>query len=52
VAALLTHGNDQPDRADAEHALLELVHDGRAQRNALGDDALWTAAQRTDQSPG
>jgi protein-disulfide isomerase-like protein with CxxC motif len=47
VAALLTHGNDQPDRADAEDALLELVHDGRAQRNALGDDALWTAAQQT-----
>jgi len=51
VAALLTHGNDQPDRADAEDALLELVHDGRAQRDALGDDALWTAAQRTAHEP-
>ena len=51
VAALLTHGNDQPDRADAEDALLELVHDGRAQRSALGDDALWTAAQRTGHQP-
>ncbi|HET9103079.1 MAG TPA: DsbA family protein [Solirubrobacteraceae bacterium] len=43
VAALLTHGNDAPDRAAAEAALIELVADGRATRLALGDDALWLA---------
>ena len=42
VAALLTHGNDRPDRAGAETALLALVADGRAERHSLGDDALWT----------
>lgn len=45
VAALLTHGNDKPDRAAAEAALLELLADGRAVREPLGDDALWTAAR-------
>ena len=42
VAALLTHGNDRPDRAGAETALLELLAEGRAERHPLGDDALWT----------
>jgi 2-hydroxychromene-2-carboxylate isomerase len=44
VAALMTKGNDAPDRAGAEAALLELVAAGRAVRQALGDDALWKAA--------
>jgi hypothetical protein len=44
VAALLTGGNDAPDRPGAEAALLELVADGRAVREPLGDDALWKAA--------
>ncbi len=44
VAALMCQGNDAPDRAAAERALLELVADGRARRHALGDDALWLAA--------
>jgi predicted DsbA family dithiol-disulfide isomerase len=44
VAALLTHGNDAPDRRAAEAALIELVAAGRAIRQPLGDDALWTAA--------
>jgi 2-hydroxychromene-2-carboxylate isomerase len=44
VAALMTHGNDAPDRAGAEAALLTLVGEGRAVRRPLGDDALWTAA--------
>ena len=44
VAALMTHGNDSPDRAAAEAALLELVAEGRAVRQPLGDDALWKAA--------
>jgi hypothetical protein len=43
VAALMTHGNDRPDRVAAETALLGLVADGRAERQALGDDALWSA---------
>jgi protein-disulfide isomerase-like protein with CxxC motif len=41
VAAIMAQGNTPPDRAVAEHALIELVGDGRAQRTALGDDALW-----------
>jgi len=44
VAALLTEGNDTPDRAGAEMALLKLVAAGRAVRQPLGDDALWTLA--------
>ncbi len=43
VAALLASGNDRPDRDAAEVALLELLADGRAERHALGGDALWTA---------
>ena len=42
VALLLTHGNDEVDRPAAERALLALVADGRAERQALGGDALWT----------
>jgi predicted DsbA family dithiol-disulfide isomerase len=44
VAALLTHGNDAPDRRAAEAALIELVAEGQAVRRPLGDDALWLAA--------
>jgi hypothetical protein len=44
VAALMTSGNDRPDRGAAEGALLALVYEGRAERHALGGDALWTAA--------
>jgi 2-hydroxychromene-2-carboxylate isomerase len=42
VAALLARGNDRPDRAAAESELLGLLHDGRAERHAFGDDAVWT----------
>jgi 2-hydroxychromene-2-carboxylate isomerase len=42
VAACLAQGNDQPDRATAESALLELAADGKARRTPLGDDALWS----------
>ncbi len=45
VAALMTHGNDAPDRGAAEAALLELVAGGDAIRQPLGDDALWLPAQ-------
>ncbi len=41
VAAIMAQGNNPPDRTAAEHALIELVGDGRARRTALGDDALW-----------
>jgi predicted DsbA family dithiol-disulfide isomerase len=44
VAALMTTGNNAPDRAAAEAALIELVAEGRAARITLGDDALWIAA--------
>ncbi len=44
VAALLTHGNDAPDRAGAEAQLLELLATGHAVRVPLGDDALWQPA--------
>jgi predicted DsbA family dithiol-disulfide isomerase len=44
VAALMTAGNDAPDRRGAEAALIELVADGQATRQQLGDDALWRAA--------
>jgi len=43
VAALMTDGNDAPDRHAAEAALIELVAAGRATREQLGDDALWRA---------
>jgi hypothetical protein len=45
VAALMTHGNDAPDRRAAELALLELVATGEAIRQPLGDDALWLRAE-------
>jgi 2-hydroxychromene-2-carboxylate isomerase len=44
VAALMTHGNDRPDRAAAEAALLELVAAKEAVRHPLGDDAVWQSA--------
>lgn len=44
VAAIMTHGNDSPDRLAAESALLALVAEGRAERHALGGDAIWTVA--------
>lgn len=46
VAALMAEGNDAPDRAGAEAALLELVAGGQAVRVPLGDDALWKRAGR------
>jgi 2-hydroxychromene-2-carboxylate isomerase len=41
VAAVMTRGNDAPDRAAAEDALIELAGSGEALRVPLGDDALW-----------
>jgi protein-disulfide isomerase-like protein with CxxC motif len=45
IAALLARGNDAPDRAAAERALLELAGAGAAVRTPAGDDAVWTAAR-------
>ena len=44
VAALMTAGNEAPDRKAAEAALIELVAEGLATRTQLGDDALWLAS--------
>ena len=44
VAALMAEGNDPPDRRSAEAALIELVANGHAVREPLGDDALWHPA--------
>lgn len=41
VAAVLTAGNDAPDRAAAEAALIGLTARSGVERVALGDDALW-----------
>jgi predicted DsbA family dithiol-disulfide isomerase len=43
VAVLLARGNDRPDKAGAEAALIELVAAGRAVRRPVGDDAVWLA---------
>jgi hypothetical protein len=47
AAAVMTHGNDRPDRTATEAALLALVDQGQAQRHPLGGDALWTTADQT-----
>jgi predicted DsbA family dithiol-disulfide isomerase len=44
VAAVLTNGNDAPDREAAEAALVVLAAEGAVRRVPLGDDALWLAA--------
>jgi|SRR5947209_535745 len=44
VAAVLARGNDAPDRAAAEDALIECVAAGNVVRMAVGDDALWLSA--------
>jgi predicted DsbA family dithiol-disulfide isomerase len=51
VALLLTENNGSPDRAGAEAALVELVAEGKAIREPLGDDALWKPAGLPVSSP-
>lgn len=41
LAAIMTHGNEAPDRPATERALIELAGEGSVRRVALGDDALW-----------
>lgn len=43
VAAVMARGNDAPDRAAAEDALIGLAAGGSAVRVPLADDALWVA---------
>jgi hypothetical protein len=38
---VMAHGNDAPDRAAAEAALIDLAAAGSVRRIPLGDDALW-----------
>jgi predicted DsbA family dithiol-disulfide isomerase len=45
VAALMTPNNGAPDREAAEAAMVELVAEGKAVREPLGDDALWKPAE-------
>src|SRR4051794_29689727 len=45
VAALMARGNDAPDRAAAEDALIELAGAGTVERVPVGDDALWVARE-------
>ena len=44
VAAIMTRGNDAPDREAAETALIGHVAEGRIRRTGLGDGALWQPA--------
>ena len=47
VALAMAARNDEPDDAAASEALAGLVSSGAAQREALGDDALWRPAAVT-----
>jgi hypothetical protein len=51
VAALMTDGNDTPDRDAAERALMELVAAGEAVREPVGDDALWRTPDAVAAAP-
>ena len=52
IAAVMTRGNERPDPAAAEAALIELVAGGAATRTPLGNDALWgPRASRTAAAP-
>ena len=44
VAAVMAGGNEAPDRLATESALIELVAEGAARREPMGDDALWRPA--------
>ncbi|HEX6461243.1 MAG TPA: hypothetical protein VF032_20165 [Thermoleophilaceae bacterium] len=44
VALAMAERNDEPDDAAATEALVELVASGVAEREQLGDDALWRPA--------
>ncbi len=50
VAAVMTRGNDAPDREATHVALIEHVAAGRIARDGLGDDALWRPASAVARS--
>jgi hypothetical protein len=52
IAAVMTRGNDAPDREAAEVALVEHVADGRIARESLGDDAMWRPASAVPRTHG
>jgi 2-hydroxychromene-2-carboxylate isomerase len=41
LAAIMAQGNDAPDRAATEAALIDLAAEGRVRRIPIGDDAAW-----------
>ena len=43
VAAIMVDGNDVPDRAGTERALVELQGERKVTRIPMGDDAIWVA---------
>jgi hypothetical protein len=47
VAALMAQGNDPPDRLGVERTLHALAGEGRAVRQLLGSDALWSAPEKS-----
>jgi hypothetical protein len=51
VAAVMTRGNDAPDRPATEDALIELAASGACVRVALGDDALWLTREAAAAAP-
>lgn len=44
LAAIMARGNEPPDRAATERALVELVGAGEVRRTPLADDAIWQIA--------
>ena len=46
VAAVMTSGNEAPDRHAAEDALIALAAAGKAERHPYGHDALWLPVRR------
>jgi hypothetical protein len=44
VAAVMAGRNDPPDDAAAEDALIDLLAEGRARREDVGNGALWRPA--------
>jgi 2-hydroxychromene-2-carboxylate isomerase len=52
VAAVMASGNDAPDRAAAEDALIELAGSGAVERVPVGDDAHWVARREAGAAAG
>jgi hypothetical protein len=48
IAAIMARGNDAPDRAAAEEALIDLAAAASVRRIPLGDDAVWARPGAVD----